>query len=199
MSKAQEDPKRGRPSTLNRLHVLDVALQAYWAGEPGEVSVNAICQAAKVSKPSLYRAFGSEDGLTCATLDHYAERVLAPLLQVLTSEADFATKRAALVRFASDDPQTAQGCLYVKMQAVRTRLGPKTQARLAELDAASLSVHRSMLQAAREKREGAGSIDLDIGAHYIAAQVGLGLTQRAAGVPVADIRAMLELAFSVFD
>jgi AcrR family transcriptional regulator len=32
---------------------------------------------AGISKPSLYREFGSEDGLTRAVLDRYAERVLS--------------------------------------------------------------------------------------------------------------------------
>ena len=36
-----------------------------------------------VSKPSLYREFGSEDGLTCAVLDRYAEQVLSDMFLIL--------------------------------------------------------------------------------------------------------------------
>ena len=59
--------------------LLQVAVAAYWHEGP-EVSVNAICQRAGVSKPSLYREFGGEDGLTLAALESYASMVQSQLL-----------------------------------------------------------------------------------------------------------------------
>jgi AcrR family transcriptional regulator len=53
------------------------------ASDPADVSVNAICQMAGISKPSLYREFGSEDGLTRAVLDRYAEQVLSEMFAIL--------------------------------------------------------------------------------------------------------------------
>ena len=44
---------------MNAERVLDVAMNAYWHSDPADVSVNAICQMAGISKPSLYREFGS--------------------------------------------------------------------------------------------------------------------------------------------
>jgi AcrR family transcriptional regulator len=58
-------------------------MTAYWQSDPADVSVNAICQMAGISKPSLYREFGSEDGLTRAVLDSYAERVLSDVFAIL--------------------------------------------------------------------------------------------------------------------
>jgi AcrR family transcriptional regulator len=63
--------------------VLDIAMTAYWQTDPADVSVNAICQMAGISKPSLYRAFGSEDGLSRAVLDRYAEQVLSEVFVIL--------------------------------------------------------------------------------------------------------------------
>jgi AcrR family transcriptional regulator len=54
-----EKPTRGRPRTMNEEAVLDVAVSAYQKTDPADVSVNAICQMAGISKPSLYRAFGN--------------------------------------------------------------------------------------------------------------------------------------------
>ena len=72
MSEADPKPARGRPKTMNAEQVLDVAMTAYWQSDAADVSVNAICQMAGISKPSLYREFGSEDGLSRAALDRYA-------------------------------------------------------------------------------------------------------------------------------
>ena len=51
---------RGRPRTTDAAHVLDVAMTAYWHDDPADVSINAICRLAGVSKPSLYREVGSQ-------------------------------------------------------------------------------------------------------------------------------------------
>ena len=40
---------RGRPKTLDRDHILDVATQAYWKEGVGAVSLNELCKKAKVS------------------------------------------------------------------------------------------------------------------------------------------------------
>ncbi len=63
---------------LNRAHLLGTAMHAYWRDDRAAVSVNAVCAMAGVSKPSLYREFGSEDGLTAAVLEHYGQTVLVP-------------------------------------------------------------------------------------------------------------------------
>ncbi|MBT5864543.1 MAG: helix-turn-helix transcriptional regulator, partial [Ilumatobacter sp.] len=53
-------------------------MDAYWREGPDAVSLNEICRRAGVSKPGLYRAFGGEDKLLDAALEHYADVVLAP-------------------------------------------------------------------------------------------------------------------------
>jgi AcrR family transcriptional regulator len=83
MSDDDPKPARGRPRTMNAEKVLDVAMTAYWQSDPADVSVNAICQMAGISKPSLYREFGSEDGLSRAVLDRYAEQVLSEMFVIL--------------------------------------------------------------------------------------------------------------------
>lgn len=81
------DSSRGRPRTIDAARVLDVAMTAYWHDDPLGVSLNSICRLAGVSKPSLYRELGSEDGLTRATLDHYAEQVLSDVFAILHAGA----------------------------------------------------------------------------------------------------------------
>jgi len=85
MKKLSSDQRRGRPTTRNRSHVLESAMHAYWQADGADISVNAICLLAGVSKPSLYRDFGSEDGLTAAVLKRYAETVLRSLEERVSS------------------------------------------------------------------------------------------------------------------
>ncbi len=81
MSNADSGARPGRPITRNREHVLETAMNAYWHDDRSAVSVNTICVLTGVSKPSLYREFGSEDGLRAAVLERYGQTVRRPTAQ----------------------------------------------------------------------------------------------------------------------
>ncbi|WP_293786051.1 TetR/AcrR family transcriptional regulator [uncultured Aeromicrobium sp.] len=72
----------------SRSVILDRAVELLAASETGDVSTRAVCEAAGVGQPVLYRMFGDKDGLLAAVADRVWEQYLAP-------------KRAAAV---SDDP-----------------------------------------------------------------------------------------------
>jgi AcrR family transcriptional regulator len=173
-------------------------MQAYWRDDPAAVSVNAICELAGVSKPSLYRAFGSEDGLARATLDAYAEQVLADVLAIVQAGSGLQATLDALIDFACDDPRMETGCLFHKMRNGKHRLGPLTRARVEELDAGARAAYADFLRAAREAGEWPGSVTVDAGARYLSEQIGLAITQRASGEDRDQIRESLSLALSVF-
>ncbi len=198
MTDTDPRPARGRPKTMNADTVLDVAMTAYWQGDPADVSVNAICQLAGVSKPSLYREFGSEDGLTRAALDSYADRVLSDVFVILQAGTGLRDTLDALVDFASADPRMDTGCLFYKMRAGKHRLGPETRARVEEIDAAARAAYAAFLQAARDAGDWTGGLSVEAGATYLGEQIALAITQRASGEDPARIRQMLTLALSVF-
>jgi len=191
-------PARGRPRTMNADDLRDTAMTAYWQGDPADVSVNAICKLAGISKPSLYRAFGSEDGLTRAALDAYAERVLSDIFAILHGGKGLRGTLDALIDFAAADPRMDTGCLFYKMRAGKHRLGPQTRARVEEIDAAAQAAYAAFLQAARDAGDWPGALTAEAGAKYLGEQVALAITQRAAGEDPARIREMLALALSVF-
>ena len=198
MSDDEPKPARGRPRTMNADKVRDVAMTAYWQSDPADVSVNAICQMAGISKPSLYREFGSEDGLTRAVLDSYAERVLSAVFAILHGGQGLQATLAALIDFASADPRMETGCLFYKMRAGKHRLGPQTRARVEEIDAAAQAAYAAFLQAARDAGECPDGLSVDAGAKYLSEQIALAITQRASGEDPEQIREMLTLALSVF-
>lgn len=196
MNTSEPGPRRGRPVTRNRAALLETAMQAYWQDARAAVSVNAVCERAGVSKPSLYRDFGSEDGLTAAVLAHYVQSVLGPLDAMLSSPADFATKLETMIRFAVDDPRLEAGCLYGKMRATRSRFGPLTQQGLDGLEAHILASYARLFEDGAASGAWRGGVDVHLAAGYLHEQLALAITQRAAGKPVQTVRAWLALALS---
>ena len=198
MSDLDPKPIRGRPRTMNNDDVLNVAMSAYWQGDPADVSVNAVTQMAGISKPSLYREFGSEDGLKLAVLDRYAEQVLSDMFVILHADMGLRETLAALVDFASDDPRMDTGCLFYKMRAGKHRLGPLARARVEEIDAAGQAAYTAFLQYARDAGEDISGLPVAVGARYLGEQIALAIIQRASGEDRGRIREMLTLALSVF-
>ena len=172
-------------------------MSAYWQDERAAVSLNAVCALAGVSKPSLYRDFGSEDGLTAAVLERYGQTVLTSFEALLSSPQNYSTKLDALISFASDDPQMDAGCLFVKMRATRSRFGPQTQALLAAMEAHFQAYYARFFADAAGRGEWRGGISPDLAASYLQEQMALAVNRRAAGKSPEAVRAMLELAISV--
>ncbi len=183
---------------MNSDKVLDVAMTAYWQSDPADVSVNAICQMAGISKPSLYREFGSEDGLSHAVLDRYAEQVLSVMFAVLHGGKGLRQTLDALIDFASDDPRMETGCLFYKMRAGKHRLGPETRARVEEIDRSAQAAYVAFLQSSRDAGDWPVGLSVEAGAKYLGEQIALAITQRASGEDKARIREMMTLALSVF-
>ena len=194
MSEDPSKPVRGRPKTLKKANVTDVAMRAYWENGPAEVSLNAICQQAGVSKPSVYREFGNDDGLAHAALSNYAEIVLGKVVAITQSGDDLATKINQIAHLSAQDELHASGCLFVKMRAVKAQMGPKTQALITQIDRMALEAFTKVLADARATGEWSGDIPVDLGGRYLHGQIGLALDQRARGE---DPTATLALALSV--
>ena len=197
MKRPDEGARPGRPITRNRARVLETAMNAYWQDERAAVSVNAVCALAGVSKLSLYRDFGSEDGLTAAALERYGQTVLASVEALLSSPQTYGAKLDALVSLASDDPQMEWGCLFVKMRATRSRFGPQTQALLAAMEAHFQAHYVRFFTDAAGRGDWRGGIATDLAASYLQEQMALAVSRRAAGKPPEAVRALLELAISV--
>lgn len=198
MSDSDQKPARGRPRTMSAETVLDVAVRAYWGADPADVSVNAICQMAEVSKPSLYREFGSEDGLTRAALDCYSGQVLAEIFSIFHGGRGLDATLDALIDFASADPRMESGCLFFKMRAGKHRLGPETRARVEEIDAAAQAAFAEFLQSHKGNGTRISGMPVEVAARYLVEQMGLAFTLRASGVDAARVREMFVLALSVF-
>ena len=197
---AQEiTPKRGRPQTLDRDAVLKTALMSYWTDGPTRVTINHICQAASVSKPSLYREFGSDDGLKDAVLDLYHDRVLIPFHDILTTDAGFAQQIEALVAFTIQDRQPLgipNGCLHVAMRANRVDLGDTARNKVDLLRRETLLNYERWIERAKSRGEFKADISTQTAALFCDAQNGGAMRMQREGVQNELIGQMLTLVFS---
>jgi AcrR family transcriptional regulator len=176
--------------------VLQFAVKTYWREGP-EVSVNTICRRAGLSKPSLYREFGSEDGLIAAALEHYAAMVQGRLRDLLSCDLDFDRKLEALVAYASEDRSSEHGCLFVKMRAAQRQLGPRSRKKVKQIEAANLRLYERFFRQSRENGEWPGRLTPEFAARYLHAQIGLAVSQRALGAKPATVKPLMACALSV--
>ncbi|EOD78606.1 AcrR protein [Grimontia indica] len=198
MTQEKTKAARGRPKTINRERILDVAMKAYWQEGTRGVSINEICKLAEVSKPGLYREFGNEDGLMEAALAAYIEQTFSPLIATLESQTSLSGVLAELVEFVCNErKELPDGCLMVKMRDTQTKLGDKTQNALAEIHYQFMAFIEGWAQRAREGGEIPETMSNQFVADYIDAQLTAALAQRARGEDVEKVNAVLKMAFSV--
>jgi AcrR family transcriptional regulator len=201
---------RGRPKTLDREQTITVAMQTYWSEDVDSISLNEICRRAKISKPSLYREFGNEDGLMKAVLIAYQKQMLALVYQIIAADAPFRETLDSLVsvvtrssdaRFFSDDQSDDQavpsGCLFVKMRESYRHLGEETRAEIDLAKKEALTVYEEWVERARAKGEFTGDMPSQFAAIYIDAQLSNALSLLARGEPNDEVKKILTVAFSM--
>ena len=175
---------RGRPRTLNRDHVLDVAMQAYWHDGVDNVSVNEICKKANVAKPGLYREFTNEDGLMKAALQSYQKKILAPLFEALKADAPFRETLGyivASITMENHDEQAPKGCLMAKMRQSRSYMGAGTQAEISHIHEQVLDALHDWVLRSKTKGEFTADLPPKLAATYVDAQMHCAMLQLAQG------------------
>ena len=191
---------RGRPRTLNRDHVLDVAMQAYWHDGVDNVSVNEICKKANVAKPGLYREFTNEDGLMKAALQSYQKKILAPLFEALKADAPFKETLGNIVSsitMENNDEQAPKGCLMDKMRQSRSYMGAGTQAEISHIHEQVLDALHDWVLRSKTKGEFTADLPPKLAATYVDAQMHCAMLQLAQGEEKQTVKEVLTLSFSV--
>lgn len=193
-------PSRGRPKTLNRDHVVDVAMQAYWKEGVDAISLNEICRRCDISKPGLYREFGSEDGLMKAVILAYQAQVLTRVLQILSTEAPFRETLDNLVSFVTtvnDNEELPKGCLLVKMRESRMHVGEATRTQIDIAHEQTLSAYEAWVQRSQINGEFTAEMSSQFAAAYIDSQLSNALSQIARGQDSQMVKKILTVAFSM--
>jgi AcrR family transcriptional regulator len=197
-----EKRTRGRPKTFDRNHVIGTAMQAYWQEGQAAVSLNSVCQRADVSKPSLYKEFGSEDGLKQAVLIDYHQMTLAPLYELLAVDQPFDTALEALTAYILRDHQEngmPNGCLFVDLCQCRAHLGELTGGQVDEFRELSLRTFAKWIDRAKANGQFKPPIPTQTAALYIDAQIACIMNMQRQGAAAKEVNAVFRLALSAFE
>ncbi len=88
-----------RPREFDPDTVLERAMRVFWAKGYHASSLDDLCEAAKLNRPSLYAAFGDKRALFLATLDRYGDRAVARVTAALSRPVPI---RDAIAAFLSE-------------------------------------------------------------------------------------------------
>lgn len=198
----EKKTSRGRPKKFDRNHVLEIAQQSYWKHGINQVSINELCKLANVSKPSIYREFGGEDGLMCAVLEHYESMVLSPMLDLLSTDAPFNEVLQNLTFYSTSeerDSDMPKGCLFANMKELSLNLGEATTEQINRTYDNVITALEQWIDSAKDKLEfKATHMDSRFAAIYLYAQISFAQSQMMKGEASEDARAILQVALSVF-
>lgn len=192
----ENNRKRGRPRTFDRKQVVDQAMIGYWEGGPQSLSINELCRRINVSKPSIYREFGGEDGLMVAVLSHYESLMMQQLMSLNTDEDSFSVILKNILNVMTRDRETPSGCLLVKMRLSPDRLGSKSQAKLLEIRSSFRHFYTLLAKKAIHRGEINCTSSVELVTHFLENQFALVLIQMSEGEEVTLIREQAVLAFS---
>ncbi|MEZ4433791.1 MAG: TetR/AcrR family transcriptional regulator [bacterium] len=171
-------------------------MTSYWCDGVRDVSMNEICRRADVSKPGVYRAFGGEDGLMAAAVEHYRATVIGPLLELLGSDLPFAEVLGRLLLFMTEPSSKPAGCLLAELRSAPGRLGPATAARVGAIAAELRQAYERWFRRALARGEVNTGISPDLATHFIDTQLTTVVLQMGLGAEPRLVRAQAELAFS---
>ncbi len=201
MNTQQKPASRGRPKTLNRDHLIEIAKESFWVEGPTHVSVNEICKRAGVSKPGLYREFGNEDGLRQTVLKSYRDENLEPLYTILQSGGRFSENVEALIdllRSSQLDSHNPKGCLLQDMTASRGQMGELTSDTIDMLRAETLDIYEDWIARAKENGEISTDMSNPAAAIFVDLQLASAMVLIKRQTSPDIVASFLKTAFSVF-
>jgi AcrR family transcriptional regulator len=133
----------GRPREFDIEQALDAALAVFWAKGYEGASIQELCTAMGINRPSLYSAFGSKEGLFRRAIDRYAEGPAAYVRESLRQPTARGVAEHLLHGAIAllSNPCHPRGCLVVQgalacgdaSEPVRQELSARRAARLADL------------------------------------------------------------------
>ncbi|MFQ3354802.1 MAG: AcrR family transcriptional regulator [Paracoccaceae bacterium] len=176
---------RGRPLKTTKANLASRAMEIYWFQGLSKVSLNEMSRQLDLAKPSIYRTFGSGDGLMAAALSSYspfseclalleAKKSLKETLDILFDE---------VIKLTSEHPE---GCLLLQTQRFKDQLGDETSKVLNDYEKKIYQKIINLLKMAIVTGEVQENLKLDVAANLILAQFGniqwalsIGLSQRS--------------------
>lgn len=170
-------------------------MTSLWCDGVRDVSLNEICRRANVSKPGVYREFGSEDGLTEAAVELYRETVVASVLELLTLDNPFSAVLDSILRWTTEPSGKPLGCLVAELRIAPGALGPVTAAKVSAVAEEMRQAYEQWFRRAQARGEVDGRVSPALAAHFIDTQLTSVLLQMRLRTDPELVRAQARLAF----
>ena len=105
----------GRPREFCTEKALDQALDVFWRKGYEGASLTDLTEAMRITRPSLYAAYGNKEALFRKALDRYAEKNACSFTAALDMHPARSALEALLLSIADSqtDPSHPSGCLMV--------------------------------------------------------------------------------------
>lgn len=176
---------RGRPREFDAGMALDRVLSVFWRDGFEGASVQALADAAGVSKPSLYAAYGNKEALYLAALTRYADAHTADRVARLEAEPDGREAMRQFMRVTVEtytDRSHPSGCPVVAgtttsdstavPEAVRSAL-------CASMRAAARVIECRLVRAQRDGQLSVGADPAALASYFSTVMAGLSVQAKA--------------------
>lgn len=193
--------KRGRPPEYAREEALNNAMRVFWRNSYEGTSLDALCKATGMNRPSLYNAFGDKECLFWSAVDWYLSHEGNLTQYWLQSDASVAETFGNLLNGyikLFSQPDTGRGCLVV-LGAINCR--PEHQHLSDKLIALRRNT-RAQATAFLQKAASRGELKADahpeaLAEFFMAVFNGLSLQARDGSTP-AQLQHIVEQALRLF-
>ena len=190
----------GRPVSFDRDSTIEAATNLYWQSGVANTSFNEVARVLGVSKPTLYRYFGDEDGLLSAAVAHYVnQRTLHA--ELLHATGDLHTdlnawfdKQIDDIYQRHEDGTMPTGCLLMECVQLGKALGDKTTTTVHKAVHEILEMFEVRLSAAKEAGQLREGIDLNAAVRRVAGQTIIAKNVVLIGEPKESLKRMVALA-----
>ena len=190
----------GRPVSFDRTSTIEAATNLYWQSGVAATSFNKVSRALGVSKPTLYRYFGDEDGLVSAAIEHYvSQRTL--YADLLGATGDIRTDLNAWFDRQIDDlyekhadASKPTGCLLMECVQLGNAIGEKSRATVHQAVQGILDMFEERLKAAEAAGQLRPGIDLNAAVRLVAGQTIIAKNVVLIGEPKENLKRMVALA-----
>ena len=157
----------GRPLQYDPDTVLEAAMQLFWRQGYEATSTQVLMQAMRLSKSSLYQAFGSKYKLFLRCIERYHAQMMAEMgerLQATDSGAQFVTETLLKVINEVNELANPKGCLMTNT----ANEFAQSDSQIALRVSSGLAGYRDMFRQAVIKGQADGSIRSDINSDQLA-------------------------------
>jgi len=203
----------GRPKTLDRSILIDIALNEYWLYGINNVSLSKIANLAKVSRPGIYKEFGDEDGLKYEVIikytdilttevipQYYKTNHIKTMFYHIYSTLGYPVDKKYFMGISKSNkikkPIKAKGCLFEKSKLEKHKLNTKSKNAIESFEKIRKKAFKNYLGRLQKTNQLDSSLKLDDIYDYFIAQLSLAQCLDMNGSKKENIKIIIDTALS---